>query len=85
MTKGDLMPVNFYDIIIDKGCLDCIMTESTQENADSKMINSLKEINKIMSDNGTFYYFSTGKPEKRISYLSQVFNCKIEIEEISIY
>ncbi len=79
------MPSNFYDIIIDKGCLDCILSEPNQEISEEKFISSLKEINKMMlSDNGKFYYFSSSKPDRKIGYLSAVFNGKIEIEEISM-
>ncbi len=79
--KNEMIPSGHYDYVIDKACLDCLMTngEDTEEN----FIKALNQINLCMGENSTFFYFSTGKPEKRISLITRVFrNCKIDIEEI---
>jgi hypothetical protein len=79
-----LIPENFYDKVIDKGCLDCIMTNP--KNPEENFKTCLQEIFRSMKINGVFYYISTSKPDKRISLITSAsLNLKIEIEEISKY
>ena len=85
MTKPDKshdnIPFSHYDIVIDKACLDCLLTSN--EGNEDNFIKALNEINNSLKENGIFYYFSSGKPDKRISLLTRVFrDCKIDIEEI---
>jgi len=79
--KLEMIPSGHYDFVIDKACIDCLLTSSEQ--AEEYFIKALIEINICLKENGNFYYFSTGKPDKRISLLTRVFrDCKIDIEEI---
>jgi hypothetical protein len=59
------------------------MSDPNTKNCDDNFSKALNEITKVINDNGTFFYFSTSKPDKRISNLTAIFNGKIEIEEIS--
>jgi len=78
--KLEIIPNLHYDYVVDKACIDCLLT--TNEGEDN-FINALIEINISLKENGSFFYFSTGKPDKRISLLTRVFReCKIDIEEI---
>lgn len=82
LTHFDLIPDDFYDVVIDKGCLDCILSDP--KNAQEKFSAAIKEIYKTMKKDGILYYLSTAKPEKRISFLTNTnHNAKVEIEEIS--
>jgi hypothetical protein len=80
-----LIPDDFFNIIIDKACIDCILSDSNSQKAEDNFISALKEIEKVMTSDGIFYYFSTANPEKRVPLLSKVFGKNLEIEEISIY
>jgi len=78
--KLEMIPSLHYDFVIDKACIDCLLTASDGEES---FVKALNEINSSLKENGTFYYFSTGKPDKRVSLLTRVFrDCKIDIEEI---
>jgi hypothetical protein len=66
---------NCFDIILDKGCLDCIQTND--------LPNAIKEIYHSLNLNGTFYFISTAKPAKRVNILSDTqYRIKLNIEEI---
>lgn len=79
--KNEMIPTGHYDYVIDKACLDCLLTNG--ENTEEIFIKALIQINTCMAENSTFFYFSTGKPDKRISLITRVFrDCKIDIEEI---
>ncbi len=68
---------NCFDIVIDKGCLDCITTGYS---------NALKKIYHSLNIGGTFYYVSTVKPVRRVGILTDSdYKIKIDIEEISKY
>lgn len=78
--KLEMIPSLHYDYVIDKACIDCLLTASDGEES---FVKALTEINISLKENGIFYYFSTGKPDKRVSLLTRVFrDCKIDIEEI---
>lgn len=79
--KLETIPNSHYDIVIDKACIDCLLTSN--ERQEENFIKALNEINNCLKEYGVFYFFSTGKPDKRISLLTRVFrDCKIDIEEI---
>jgi len=81
--KLEMIPNLHYDYVIDKACIDCLLTANDGED---NFIKALTEINISLKENGIFYYFSNGKPDKRISLLTRVFrDCKIDIEEIGNY
>jgi len=69
-----------YDFILDKGCLDCILTGPQDLDLCDK---ALTEIYKTLKVNGIFYMISVGKPEERISTIIKTHKWQIEIEKIS--
>jgi len=69
-----------YDFILDKGCLDCILTGPQGLDLCDK---ALTEIYKTLKVNGIFYMISVGKPEERISTIIKTHKWQIEIEKIS--
>lgn len=81
LTKDGLIPESFYDIIIDKACLDCVLSDPDGE---EKFKACIHEVLNALTINGIFYYISTGKPDRRINMITSVdVNLKIDIEEIS--
>jgi hypothetical protein len=83
MTVDDIVPEGFYDIVIDKGCTDCLMTEPGK-NGGINMTKAMKEIYKTMKEHAVLYMISTAKPEKRISYLTSVgTSVSVDIDTIS--
>jgi hypothetical protein len=67
---------NCFDIILDKGCLDCVQSQD--------LPNAIKEIYHSLNIDGTFYYVSTANPVKRANILTDTqFKIKLDIEEIS--
>lgn len=82
LTLDELVPDNFYDIVIDKGCLDCVLTNSN--NTNNSYSNIVKEIYKTMKEESVFYLFSTSKPDKKINVLSSSgVKVTLEVQEIS--
>lgn len=80
--EEEQIPLGHYDYVIDKACLDCLLT-SGDRNCEEDFLRGLNQVNLSMDDNSVFFYFSTGKPEKRIGLISRVFKeSKIDIEEI---
>ncbi len=81
--KLEMIPTSHYDFVFDKACVDCLLTSNDQP--EEHFIKAINEINYSLKENGIFYYFSTGKPDKRISLLTRIFrDCKIDIEEIGM-
>jgi hypothetical protein len=67
---------NCFDIIIDKGCLDCIETGFSD---------AIKEIYHSLNIDGVFYHVSIAKPAKRVSLLTDSeFRIKLDVEEIIV-
>jgi hypothetical protein len=81
LTKN-VIPEDYYDLIIDKGCLDCLMTDN--QYAVHSFTNGIREIYKCLKpESELFVYISTGRPDKRISLSTGTeFKVKIDIEEI---
>ena len=71
---------NSYDVIIDKGCIDCILTDPS--NGESKFMNTLKKITKFLKIKGKFYYFSYSDFSDRINYFYDIPNIKYECYQI---
>ena len=78
-----MIPDDFYNIVIDKGCIDCIFSEPNYEKSEENFKNALNEVKKVMTADAVFFYISTSKTEQKISLLKSVFTGNIEIEEIS--
>ena len=74
---------NGFDIIIDKGCLDCILSEPI--NGENKFLAALTNIiGSLDEKGGIFYYFSSGKIEDRINLFYKVPKIKFKFEIVDI-
>jgi L-rhamnose mutarotase len=74
-NKGwDIMPIDiretktdfagYFNVIIDKGCLDCILSDP--KDGENKFITALTNLALWLDENnGVLYYFSNGKMEDR--------------------
>ena len=74
---------NEFNIIIDKGCLDCILSDIV--NGEKKFIEALNNL--IISLNGKegiLYYFSDGKLEDRINLFYKIPNIKYKVDTIDM-
>lgn len=84
LTKDGLIPEKNYDIVIDKGCTDCLMSDPSK-NVTTNLTNAFREIYNTMKDTAIFYLVSTCKAEKRISYLTSAgSSTNINMIELSI-
>jgi hypothetical protein len=79
LTKDELIPENFYDIVIDKACIDCISSNPERDN----IINAFNEIKKIMTDHASFYHITTNSPESKGPVISVNFQ-NTDVEDIKI-
>jgi hypothetical protein len=72
-----------FSVIIDKGCLDCILSDP--ENGEEKFVKALNNILIMLSiDKGVFYYFSNGKMEDRINLFYKVPKIKYKVATIDM-
>jgi phospholipid N-methyltransferase len=71
-----------FNVIIDKGCLDCILSDP--KNGEKKFIDCLNYILFSLVENGTFYYFSDGKIEDRINLFYKVPGIRYKVETIDM-
>ena len=72
-----------FNIIIDKGCLDCIL--SNPDNGEAKFVSALTNILVLLEENeGVFYYFSNGKMEDRINLFYEVPKIKYKVTTIDM-
>ena len=74
---------NEFDKILDKGCLDCILSDT--KNGEKKFISALNNLLITLDEtNGILYYFSDGKLEDRINLFYQVPNIKYKVTTIDL-
>ena len=71
-----------FDIVIDKGCIDCILSDP--KNAEETFIDALNFVKVSLADNGVFYYFSYGKLEERVNLLFRVPGIKYRVAIIDM-
>ena len=64
-----------YNVIIDKGCLDCIL--SNQKNGQENFIKAFNNLLLLLTDDGIIYYFSTAKDREQLLNLGDKIKCKI--------
>ena len=69
-----------YNIIIDKGCLDCIISEP--KNGQNRFIKAFNNLMLLLNDDGIFYYFSTAKDRENLFQLGT--KIKYEITKIDV-
>ncbi len=79
----DLQINDLFSVIIDKGCLDCILSDP--DNGESKFVQALSNILILLNNNeGVFYYFSNGKMEDRINLFYKVPKIKYKVATIDM-
>ena len=72
-----------FDIIIDKGCLDCILSDT--KNGENKFIRALNNLLVSLDpDDGVLYYFSDGKLEDRINLFYKIPKIKYKVSTIDM-
>ena len=72
-----------FNIIIDKGCLDCILSDP--KNGETKFIIALTNLLILLEENdGVLYYFSNGKMEDRINLFFKVSKIKYKVATIDM-
>ena len=74
---------NEFNKIIDKGCLDCILTDTL--NGEKKFIKALENLLISLDENdGVLYYFSDGKLEDRINLFYKIPKIKYKVTTIDM-
>ena len=72
-----------FNAIIDKGCLDCILSDP--KNGEEKFITALTNLSIWLDENdGTLYYFSNGKMEDRSQLFFKVNKIKYKVDVIDM-
>jgi len=64
-----------FNIIIDKGCLDCVLSEPKR--GQSNFIKAFNNILSLLSDDGIFYYFSTSNERENLMRRENKIKCII--------
>ena len=74
---------NAFDAIIDKGCLDCILSDP--KNGEEKFITALTNLSTWLEENnGVLYYFSNGKMDDRSQLFVKVNKIKYKVTTIDM-
>ena len=74
---------NAFDVIIDKGCLDCILSDP--KNGEEKFIAALTNLSTWLEENnGVLYYFSNGKMDDRSQLFVKVNKIKYKVYTIDM-
>lgn len=73
---------DIFDVVIDKGCLDCILSDSKKP--EEKFVNALNNILMSMVENGVFYYFSHAKVEDRINLFYKIQGIRYKMTTIDM-
>ena len=74
---------NAFDVIIDKGCLDCILSDP--KNGEEKFIAALTNLSTwLEGNNGVLYYFSNGKMDDRSQLFVKVNKIKYKVYTIDM-
>ena len=74
---------NAFDVIIDKGCLDCILSDP--KNGEEKFITALTNLSTWLEENnGILYYFSNGKMDDRSQLFVKVNKIKYKVTTIDM-
>ena len=64
-----------FNIIIDKGCLDCIL--SNQKHGQENFMKAFNNLMLLLNDDGILYYFSTSKDREQLFNLGDKIRCKV--------
>ena len=74
---------NAFDVIIEKGCLDCILSDP--KNGEEKFITALTNLSTWLEENnGVLYYFSNGKMDDRSQLFVKVNKIKYKVTTIDM-
>ena len=74
---------NAFNIIIDKGCLDCILSDP--KDGETNFVKALNNLLVLLDENeGILYYFSNGTMEDRINLFYKVKNIKYKVATIDM-
>ena len=80
-TKNDFE--GCFNVIIDKGCLDCILSEPN--NGENKFVTALTKLTTWLDEtSGVLYYFSNGKMEDRSQLFYKTDKIKYKVETIDM-
>ena len=60
--EDPLIEKDSYDVVIDKGCLDCIACHEDME----KMQHAVRNVNDILMPGGFYFLVSRGSPDMRM-------------------
>ena len=72
-----------FNVIIDKGCLDCILSDP--KNGEEKFIIALTNLVSWLDENeGVLYYFSDGKIEDRTHLFFKIDKIKYKVDTIDM-
>ena len=71
-----------FNVILDKGCLDCILSDP--KNGEDKFVNTLNGLIGSLKSKGIFYYFSDGKIEDRINLLFKIPGIRYRVSTIDM-
>jgi hypothetical protein len=71
-----------FSVIIDKACLDCILSDP--KNGENKFIDALNNLLILLDEEGVIYYFSNGKIEDRINLFYKVPKIKYKVSTIDM-
>ena len=83
ITKKNDDCLDTFDVIIDKGCLDCILSDP--KNGEEKFIAALTNISTwLVPDSGVLYYFSNGKMDDRSQLFVKVNKIKYKVDTIDM-
>ena len=83
ITKSDSTFENEFHVILDKGCLDCILSDP--KSRESKFVAALTNLLIWLIENeGVLYYFSNGKMEDRINLFYKVPKIKYKVTTIDM-
>ena len=83
ISKKNTELAGYFNVIIDKGCLDCILSDP--KNGEEKYISALTNLSIWLEENdGVLYYFSNGKPEDRTQLFVKVNKIKYKVDTIDM-
>ena len=82
ITTNDFKYSDEFSKIFDKGCLDCILSDTI--NGEKNFIKALQNLLKCLYNDGIIYYFSDGKLEDRMELFYKISNLKFNMTIIDM-
>lgn len=78
--KMDAIPEECFDLIIDKGLFDTVLT-SNQNLSDIQQL--LKEMDRVLKSDGVYIIVSHAGPDRRIHFIKHVIEVEVEVIPIA--